>query len=89
MKEGLPNRIKALAAKGVALLWIQPLPDKRPQLKPSFYTVQEGKGAVVVVQAGMVARLADEPQAQLNLIELARLALHPAPPRLPELTISR
>ena len=51
--------------------------------------VPEGKGAVVVVQADQVANLAENPQAQLNLIQLARLALHPEPPQLPHLTPSQ
>jgi len=89
MRERLTSRIKDLAGKGVGVVWIQPPPEKHEELKPSFYTVPEAKGAVVVVQASMVAKLADDAQAQLNLIELARLALHPAPPQLPQLTTSR
>jgi hypothetical protein len=89
MREGLPNRIKALAQKGVAVVWIQPPPEKRQALKPSFYTVPEGKGAVVVVQADLIANLPENPQAQLNLNQFARLALHPGPPRLPYLTPSQ
>jgi hypothetical protein len=45
--------------------------------------VLEGKAAVVIVQADVIANLPENPQAQLNLIQFARLALHPAPPRLP------
>jgi hypothetical protein len=90
MRESLASRsVEALAQKGVAVVWIQPPPEKRQQLKPSFYTVREGKGAVVVVQADLVANLAESPQAQLNLIRFARLALHPEPPRLPDLTPSQ
>ena len=90
MREDLAKRIKTLAQKGAALVWIQPPPEnKRQELKPSFYAVPEGKGAVVVVQADQVANLAEKPQAQLNLIQLARLALHPEPPQLPHLTPSQ
>jgi hypothetical protein len=89
MREDLPKRIKALAEEGVAVIWIQPPPERRAQLKPSFYTVLEGKGAVVVVQAQLLANLAENPQPQLSLIQLARLALHPEPPRLPRLTPSQ
>jgi hypothetical protein len=90
MREDLPKRIKALAQMGAAVVWIQPPPeDKRQGLKPSFYAVPEGKGAVVVVQADQVANLAEKPQAQLNLIQLARLALRPEPPQLPHLTPSQ
>jgi len=93
MRESLANRsVKALAEKGVAVVWIQPPPELKPRgvesPKPSFYTVTEGKGAVVVVQAKLVAGLADDPQAQLNLIQFARLARYPEPLRLPHLTPS-
>jgi hypothetical protein len=88
MQEGLANRVKTLAEKGVGVVWIQPPPQKRPELKPSFYTVPEGKGAVVVVQAGLVADLVENPQSRLNLIELARLALRPQPLQLPQPTPS-
>jgi hypothetical protein len=81
----LAARFQALARKGVAVVWMQPPPQKRGGLKPSFYTVPEGKGAVMVVQADMVAGLRQSPKAQLNLIQLARLALAPEPPRLPYL----
>lgn len=88
MRESLPNSLKALARKGVAVVWLQPPPEKRQELMPTFYTVLEGKGAVVVVQAGLVADLAEKPQSQLNLILLARLALHPEPLQLPQMTRS-
>jgi hypothetical protein len=86
MRDGLPKRIKTLAAKGAAVVWLQPPLAKHDELKPSFYALPEGKGTVLVVQACVAANLADDPRAQLNLIELARLALHPAPLRLPQLT---
>jgi hypothetical protein len=79
----LASRFQALARKDAAVVWIQPPPQKRDGLKPSFYTVPEGKGAVLVVQADVVAGLPESPKAQLKLIQLARLALHPEPPRLP------
>jgi hypothetical protein len=80
------NRIKKMAAKGVAVVWMQPPPEKRQALKPSFYTVPEGKGSVVVVQAALIDNLPENPQAQLNLVHFARLALHPELPRLPSLS---
>jgi hypothetical protein len=88
MREGLAGHVKALALKGAGVVWIQPPPEQREHLKPSFCTVLEAKGAVVVAQAGLVANLTDNPEAQLNLIQLARLALHPGPPRLPHRTPS-
>lgn len=88
MREALPVQIKTLATKGTGVVWMLPRPEPREELKPSFYTVLEGKGAVVVVQPGLVANLPESPQAQLNLLHFARLALHPEPPRLPYLSLS-
>ncbi|MGN6555171.1 MAG: hypothetical protein ACTHLW_15805 [Verrucomicrobiota bacterium] len=92
MQEGLPHRLKVLAHKGVAVVWLlprlQPPPQKPYALTPSFYTVTEGKGAVVVAQANLVASLAESPEAQLNLLALARRALHPLPYPLPQLPSS-
>jgi hypothetical protein len=88
MREGLAGHVKALALKGAGVVWIQPPPEQREHLKPSFCTVLEAKGAVVVAQAGLVASLTDNPEAQLNLIQLARFALHPEPLRLPHRTSS-
>jgi hypothetical protein len=90
MRASLPSHIQALARKGVAVVWIQPPPERearrRERLKPSFYTVPEGKAVVVIVQAALVDAISQNPQAQLNLVQFARLALHPEPPRLPYLT---
>jgi hypothetical protein len=87
LRNGLAAQLKAMAAKGAALLWIQPPPEPAASpgepLKPTFYTVPEGKGSVMVVQAALVDNPARNPQSQLNLLQLARLALHPEPPRLP------
>jgi len=86
MREGLAKQIETIADKGVAVVWFQPPPGRREKLQPSFYTLPFGDRAVVVVQDGVVSNLSDSPQAQLNLIDLARLALHPHPLRLPDLT---
>jgi len=69
-------KVKVLTANGVAVVWVQRPPTNRDTLKPSFFVAREGQGAVLVVQSSLVDDLA-HPQAQLNLIELARLAVHP------------
>ncbi len=86
MREGLPAQIESLAKRGVSVVWLQPPPEKRDKLSPSFYTVSAGEAAVVVAQAELVANLAEHPRSQLNLIHFARLALRPEPPRLPSLS---
>jgi hypothetical protein len=91
MHEDLSPRLKILAQKGVAVVWLLPRlqpPQPRHALTPSFYTVIEGPGAIVVAQAHLVASLAENPEAQLHLLELARLALHPLPAQLPQPTSS-
>jgi hypothetical protein len=81
--EDLVDRIEGLARRGAGLVWIQPPPGLRAKLLPSFYAVPLGKGAVVVVQPALFSDLSHHPTAQLNLVHLCRLALHPESSRLP------
>ena len=85
MREGLAQTIQKIARKGVAVVWLQPPPGPKDQIKPSFYIVPEGKGSIVVVQADLVARLPENPKSQLNLVYFCKLALNPAPFFLPDL----
>jgi hypothetical protein len=87
MREGLGQTIQKIARKGVAVVWIQPPPGPKDQIKPSFYIVPEGKGQVVVVQADLVAKLPENPKSQLNLVYFCKLALNPVPFSLPDLKI--
>jgi hypothetical protein len=48
--------------------------------------VPEAKGVVVVVQPDLVADFSENPKSQLNLIYFCKLALHPAPWALPNLS---
>lgn len=85
--EALASQVKALARQGTAVVWILPAPPTATPpagLQPSFYSVPERTNAVIVAQPEVVAGLADNPQAQLNLLGLCRLAVHPRPPALPE-----
>lgn len=84
VRASLAGDIRALAKRGVAVVWLQPPPSPREPLKPSFHIVREGGGAVVVAQHSLVEHLADNPEAQLNLLRLAELALHPVAFALPE-----
>jgi len=85
MREGLAQTIRQIAKKGVAVVWIQPPAGQKDEIKPSFYVVPEGKGAVVVVQPELVADFAEKPQSQLNLIYFCKLALSPKRLSLPDL----
>jgi hypothetical protein len=92
--EGLANRIKAIAKKNVAVVWIQPpappsasrpLGWEREKIQPSFYCIQKSQTAVVIVQSALVSRLAENPQSQVALIYFCGLALAPQPLALPDL----
>lgn len=86
MREGMAGQIQALAKKGVAIVWIQPPPEKRAKPLPSFYCVRESTHAVVVLQPELVSRLPENPQAQLDLIYFCRLAAQPEIFHLPGLS---
>jgi hypothetical protein len=88
MDAALAAKIKMLAKKGVALVWVQTASDESADLEsekiqPSFYSVPEDRAAAVVVQSEMVANLAGNPRSQINLIYFCKLALHPQPSALP------
>jgi len=85
MRDGLAGQIRALARKGAAVIWIQPPPARGEKLAPSFYFVVAGTHVVVIVQPELVARLPENPAAQLDLIYFCHEALHPQPPALPGL----
>lgn len=84
MRASLKDDIRALAKRGVAVVWLQPPPDQRTPLKSSFYAVTEGESRVVVVAHDLVAHLAERPEAQLNLLRLAEEAMQPTLLELPE-----
>jgi hypothetical protein len=84
LPEDAVKRTQAMAKNGVAVVWLQPPTDPRDPLRPSYYSVTSGTNAIVVVQSGVVAGLAESPQAQQRLVQLCRLALHPEPVALPE-----
>jgi hypothetical protein len=85
MREGLAQTVQKIARKGVTVVWLQPSPGPKDQIKPSFYIVPEGKCSVVVVQADLVAELPENPKSQLNLVYFCKLALNPTPFSLPDL----
>lgn len=85
IREGLAPTIQKIARRGAAVVWLQPPSEPKNKIKPSFYVVSEGKGAVIVVQSDLVVDLAKNPQSQLNLIYFCKLALNPQPLPLPDL----
>lgn len=88
MREGLAEQIQTLAKKGTAVVWLQPPGGHGEKLSPSFYSIPgnpNATNAVVIVQPDLVSNLADNPQAQLNLIYFCKLALQPEIPLLPNL----
>jgi len=85
MPDELAMRIRTIAKRNVAVVWIQPPSEQPEKILPSFYCVQMRQTAVVVVQPDLVSDLAENPQSQLNLIYFCRLAMNPRPPVLPDL----
>jgi hypothetical protein len=85
MREGLAETIQKIARKGAVIVWLQPPPGPKDQIKPSFDIVPEGKGSIVVVQADLVVRLPENPKSQLNLVYFCKLALNPMSFFLPDL----
>jgi len=77
MPAGLIGRIKAIAKKGCAVIWIQPPPEPDQKHSLSVCLLREGAGVVVLARAELFSDLAESPQAQLDLIYLAGLALKP------------
>jgi hypothetical protein len=80
-------QIQWIARKGVAVVWIQPPPDSKHEIKPLFYVVTEGKGAIVIVQPNLLADFSERQKSPLNLIYFSKLALHSAPPALPNFSL--
>jgi hypothetical protein len=66
-----------LASRGVGIVWIREAPERSDRLLPSFVAVRKGAGNLVVAQPGLFANLPEDPQAQINRVELARMALCP------------
>jgi hypothetical protein len=86
-REGFPQAVKRIASKGAAVVWIQPPSNPEDEIKPSFYVVPEGRGAVVIVQPELLSDFSKSPKSQQNLIRFCKLALKPEPFALPDLAL--
>ncbi len=75
--------VRALAERGIAVVWFQPPSELRDEPSPRYRTVPVGPSAVVLADGEPVARLAEAPDAQRLLLHLVREALKPAPNELP------
>jgi hypothetical protein len=84
MRDGLTDQVRKLARRGAGIVWYQPPAEKSERLVPSFYPVFFKTNAVVIVQADLAGDLTTNPLAQLHLLSFCRLALKPAPFRLPQ-----
>ena len=81
---GFAQRVKKLATRGAAVVWIRPLANPDNELRPAFYLVPVRAGTVLIAEPQLCVDLAERPHSQLNLISLAGLALHPKTPQLPQ-----
>ncbi len=77
MPPNLARTAERRALAGLAIVWIGPPAAADPTIssEPGSYLVPAGRGAIVVVAGDRIARLRERPEAQLNLIRFARLAL--------------
>jgi hypothetical protein len=71
----LSRTIEQKAQAGVGIVWIQPA--RLIRLEPSTRFFRRGRGAVAVTDAGAIGNLADSPQAQLSVLQLARFVVKP------------
>jgi len=85
----LTKKVQKLSEHKVAVVWIQPpgAPEEKPV--PSFYSVSGTETSVVIVQPELVSDLPKNPQSQLNVIYFCKLALHPQPLVLPDMSLQR
>jgi len=83
----LTKKIQKLSQNKVAIVWIQPPGAGGEKPVPSFYSVAGIDTDVVVVQSELAANLARNPRSQNNLIYFCKLALHPQPPALPDMSL--
>jgi len=81
--ENLRNRVAAKRENPFAIVWIQPPDAKSNPLLP-VYLARENGNVIVIVQNDVIAKLAESPKSQLNLLRAVQLALHPESLRLPE-----
>ena len=77
MPFNLANSVRERAQAGTAIVWIQPPagPDEPRADQPKNYLFGAGRSAVFVAHSDAIAGLDQNPQAQLNLVRFARLAL--------------
>jgi len=77
MPETFEQNVKAMARKSASVVWLQAPRHPHEFLKPSFCILHEGRGTIVLAQADLAANLLENPESQLNLVQLARMAVHP------------
>jgi hypothetical protein len=83
----LTKKIQKLSQNKVAIVWIQPPGAGSEKPVPSFYSVAGIDTDVVIVQSELASDLARNPRSQNNLIYFCKLALHPQPPTLPDMSL--
>jgi hypothetical protein len=82
----MPDRIKTLAGKGAAIVWIQPPRATRrlaEPLRPSFERLAVGTGSVVLAQPQILDELKSSPKAQHTLVSLCKIAVNREPLTFP------
>lgn len=82
--ERLSKRVTDKAKQPMVIIWIQPPEPGQPEPFPPVYWLSGGQGKIVVLRSSIMRKLADAPEAQLQLLRCAEIGLHPEVLQLPE-----
>jgi hypothetical protein len=72
--DAIGNRIRALAKRGVGVVWYQSAPFDPLRPQADFFLVRVETGMVVVARNELAHGLEEKPESQVTLLHLARLA---------------
>jgi hypothetical protein len=72
----------SIAKRGIVVISIVQ-PEANDPLKPNFFAIPNGRGVVVLVQGDFIENFDMNPESQLRLIQICRMATKPGHPELP------
>jgi hypothetical protein len=78
-----PNTAAIAAAKrGVVVICVVQ-PGEEDVFRPNFFAIRYGRGVVVLAQGDLLANFDTNPESQLRLVQICRMATKPGRPELP------
>jgi hypothetical protein len=83
MRDGFKENVQALARRGKAVVWLQPPSPSCDSRSPSYFMIPAATGTIIIAQSDLIEGLRESPRSQLNLIQLATLAVRPEQQHLP------